>query len=153
MNAALTEQERQRNKHKSHFIYPAYRSRNFEAVKPNPLKIKHSFYRDRVLQSRAAMEKLQHDPDRAICPDFPSLHRLPFTAELRRIPVHVSSGKAYSNNLITFSIMMENFVSLCLFFTERFKPVLFQFRFMNSILVLTNDKTNTIWLFFLLMTN
>ncbi|THD23832.1 5'-3' exoribonuclease 1 [Fasciola hepatica] len=89
MNAALTKKERQRNKHKCHFSYPACHPRNFEYAKPHLVQIKHSFFRDGVLQSKEAMEKLLHNPDRTICPDFPSLHRLPFTAELRRIPVHI----------------------------------------------------------------
>ncbi|VDP90820.1 unnamed protein product [Echinostoma caproni] len=91
MDANLTKQERQRNKHKTHFFYPAAEPQNFTITKTHVVQMDYSFFRDRVMLAKDQMKQACHHPDRVVCPDFPSLQRLTFTTELRRIPVHVSS--------------------------------------------------------------
>uniref|UniRef100_A0A5K4EPZ7 5'-3' exoribonuclease, putative n=1 Tax=Schistosoma mansoni TaxID=6183 RepID=A0A5K4EPZ7_SCHMA len=82
----LTEQEKQRNQHKSHLFY---RACPIGRVKSPVELINHDFYRKSVNCGESELSQFYASITRSVVDDFPSLSRLPFTHKIQRIPVYV----------------------------------------------------------------
>lgn len=97
-NTKLTEQEKQRNQHKSHLFY---RACPIGRVKSPVELINYDFYRKSVNCGESELSQFYASITRSVVEDFPSLSRLPFTHKIQRIPVYVryfSSLYIYCNN-------------------------------------------------------
>ncbi|KAA3677416.1 5'-3' exoribonuclease 1 [Paragonimus westermani] len=89
LHSTLTVEESNRNSHKSHFVFPASSSHSSESAKVTVVQYAHDFFREGVQYTTIQLETVYSRPERDVCADFPSLHRLRFSTELRRVPVHV----------------------------------------------------------------
>ncbi|CAH8452971.1 unnamed protein product [Schistosoma intercalatum] len=85
-NTKLTEQEKQRNQHKSHLFY---RACPIGRVKSPVELINYDFYRKSVNCGESELSQFYASITRSVADDFPSLSRLPFTHKIQRIPVYV----------------------------------------------------------------
>ncbi|CAH8447409.1 unnamed protein product [Schistosoma turkestanicum] len=95
-NGKLTEQEKQRNQHKSHLFY---RACVIGRVKSPVELITYDFYRTSVNYSESQLSQFYTSVTRSVVDDFPSLLRLPFTYKIQRIPVYVFERPSKSDSL------------------------------------------------------
>ncbi|VDQ03162.1 unnamed protein product [Trichobilharzia regenti] len=86
-NDKLTTEEKERNQHKSHLFY---RACPIGRVKSPVELITYDLYRKSVNYSESQfIEFYASLTSQSVAEDFPSLHRLPFTYKIQKIPVHV----------------------------------------------------------------
>ncbi|CAH8571389.1 unnamed protein product [Schistosoma turkestanicum] len=95
-NGKLTEQEKQRNQHKSHLFY---RACVIGRVKSPVELITYDFYRTSVNYSESQLSQFYTSVTRSVVDDFPSLLSLPFTHKIQRIPVYVFERPSKSDSL------------------------------------------------------
>ncbi|KAF7259493.1 hypothetical protein EG68_03097 [Paragonimus skrjabini miyazakii] len=113
LHSALTVEESNRNSHKSHFVFPASPAHSSESAKVTVVQYAHDFFREGVQYTTTQLKTVYSRPEREVCADFPSLLRLRFSTELRRVPVHVFETPSRLESLtLVLTRAPENSISL-----------------------------------------